>query len=273
MQLITLLFLILTSVVHGEEYLYALIAGDTITDIRNSTRHDMSTLRKTVRIIAKKTPFKLRVKLLKGRDLTKYNLKGWINHIPNNRRDVILIYFSGHGYRTDSMTSPWPNLFLPAKDETFPAEELRQLLLTRKPRLGIILLDCCNNPAKIKFPNFCREKNIPHNGFRGLRSLFLESKGLVIATGSKPGGVSFALDNGSLFTSSFILALKEGADSPKISWETILLNTKALCAPMQHPQASVQLNSIKATKQSQENYVDILNNDTSIDENAFWPGL
>jgi hypothetical protein len=160
---------------HGEETLRALFACDTISDIRTSTKHDVSNLKRALHTIAKQTNLSLKIDTLDGDDLTINHLHATIKSYTNKKTEVILFYYSGHGYRTDDMKGLWPRMFFPAKKETILTEEIISRLQSLGARLIIILLDCCNNPAVFKSGTEPLHQKMaePIKNLPGLKTLFL----------------------------------------------------------------------------------------------------
>ncbi len=219
------------------EEIRAIFACDTISDIKVSTKHDVSNLTKALSTIAKQTNLSLKIDTLEGRELTHHRLNAKIDSLRGKNNGVVLFYYSGHGFRTDRMSTIWPRLYFPAKKERVLTEEITEKLKSLGARLVIILLDCCNNPAIVKSPLMVlRAKGVgqPRN-MPGLKTLFLRSRGTVIASGSSPGGFSFSYKTGSIFTSSFIDALSDRCLSEQTSWQAVMEQTIARCAPVQQP--------------------------------------
>lgn len=234
---VLILLLCIQCITGYSEELRALFACDTLSDIKVSTRHDVANLTKALQTIAKHTNLSLKIDTLEGKELTLHRLNAKIDSYRGKNNGVVLFYYSGHGYRTDRMTSIWPRLFFPAKKERIFTEEITQRLQSLGARLVIVLLDCCNNPAIVKsraivlqVKGVVQPKNLP-----GLKTLFLVSRGHIIASGSSPGGFSFSYKTGSIFTSSFIDALSDRCLSEHTSWQAVMEQTIARCAPVQHP--------------------------------------
>lgn len=234
--LLIILFCLKPSFGYSEE-LRALFACDTISDIKTSTRHDVSNLTKALQTIAKQTNLSLKIDSLEGKNLSLHRLNTKINSYAGKINGVFLFYYSGHGYRTEGMNSIWPRLYFPAKKESVFAEEIAHRFRSLGARLVIILLDCCNNPAILKSQTVVlrpkgpeQVKNLP-----GLKTLFLTGRGYVIASGSSPGGFSFAYKTGSIFTTSFIDALADRCLTENTSWQAVLEQTIARCSPTQRP--------------------------------------
>lgn len=166
--------------------------------------------------------------------------------------DLIVFYFSGHGFRSFDMESPWPNLLFPF-DEAISMEKVGRMLEAHKPRLLILLSDACNN----YLPGFLAPKLVA-KGVRNIvdedsvkqnyKRLFLEVRGTIIATAAKAGEISWALKKGSLFTIAFLNQLNHAILSlSPIGWEEIFELTAEQVKFEQHPEYRVYLNALESS--------------------------
>lgn len=239
MQIVLLIFLCLSPCeVYAKQILSALIACDTYSDLRTTTRKDTLHLRSALRSLCTHTDLRLKIHFLNGEALTAKNVDTWVRGIENAPSDIVFFYYSGHGRQANSTSTPWPYLLFPKNVETFPVEPLCERLEKLSSRLVIIILDCCNSIVRSKLPNpiSFAFKGLPvKKSFPGLKTLFLKSQGRIIAAGAKPGEDSYSLDNGSFFTNSLIKALRTETTSAKVSWNSIFTQTALECSSMQHP--------------------------------------
>lgn len=240
---VLLFFSGLTVQLLGESF-QALIACDTYSELRPSTKKDIEHMRTVLREISVSTNLRLSMRFLYGDTLSADAVHSWVKSMEKSSPDVILFYYSGHGYRTDCCRSPWPYLFFPKSIESFPSDSLYTRLQAIGSRLVIIILDCCNNSLTPKFPvigSLAKAKGRTTTHLPGLKTLFLKNRGVIIAAGSSPGEAAFALPNGSLFTNSWLQALRSSATAEDVSWKTIFDSTSVLCSPMQRPIASMEV--------------------------------
>ena len=222
--------------IFSEQRLHALIACDTHSDLRSSTKKDLAHLKTTLRKISMYTGLRLKMHVLIGNALTADNVNLWTKGIEKALPDVVVFYYSGHGCA--SQETLWPCLVFPRKRERFPSEALYKRLHSLRSRLVIILLDCCNNSVPSPIQGFVqRAKNASpcKTHLPGLKTLFLKTQGIIIAAGSAPGEEAFTVANGSLFTNSFVNALTSAPTKEQVSWKTIFERTAEACFPTQRP--------------------------------------
>lgn len=157
-----------------------------------------------------------------------------------NKKDTILFYFGGHGFRTGDRNEKWPSLLLPKKINGrtrkvgLPVKTIFKTLSAKKPRLLIVLADCCNNwlPADVAPPAASKKAEDRKESYK---KLFLQSSGHFLVSGCLKGQKSRSNSRkGGFFTSEFFQQLEDGtvARSDRLSqqpptWDSIL---KRICA-------------------------------------------
>ncbi len=229
------------------ESLHALIACDTRSNIRTSTRKDIAHLRTSLREISIQTGLHLSMRFLYGDNLSTEKVQAWISSVKKKPPDIVLFYYSGHGFRTRASTTPWPSLYFPKKLENISSETVYNDLRTLPSRLVIIILDCCN--TVMKGPPSLMAALAPDRGHQraslpGLKTLFIRTEGIIIAAGSSPGESAFAQDDGSIFTNSLIQALSTEAKNEEVSWKNIFDRVSMICSPRQRPISFLQVTPI-----------------------------
>lgn len=236
------------------ESLHALIACDTFSDLRSSTKKDIAHVKTALHEISIQTGLRLTTHLLHDDTLTADNVRAWIQSIEKKPTDVVVFYYSGHGFRSQNMQTQWPRLFFSKKRESFSSDILYEHLYVIRSRLVIIILDCCNTFLASKIPEgLALTKNGSHQKtpLPGLKTLFLRTRGIIMAAGSSPGEAAFALDSGGVFTNSFIQALSSETTSENSTWNNIFDRTSETCSPMQRPISSLHIASIARTYQKE----------------------
>ncbi len=149
--------------------------------------------------------------------------------------DVILFYYSGHGYRYEGQKDPFPYMAFRARTATefssgkmVSLQNILDILKEKNARLTLILGDLCNNELPMTEP--LSQDIIVTTKEDVYKNLFLYSKGYLLSTSSKAGQISQATDNGSRWTLDFLETLHDAAlHNNAANWETILANTDALC--------------------------------------------
>jgi hypothetical protein len=238
--IIFLLLLLFPTTLFPKEHssIHAILAYDTILDLQSPVQKDVKHISTFLKKLVKATKMKLSVQTIKGSELRLDKVQ---SSLPKNHHDVLLFYYSGHGYQ--GQATIWPSLYFSSKKETLPAETIRALLESFHPRLAILLFDCCNNTYLFpRSPLQPKQVSIPLSlRGPGLAPLFLNAKGTVMATGAQPGFASYAGKDGSLFTLAFLGAIKNLASERASSWEKVFDQMALLCQPYQRPLSFIQI--------------------------------
>jgi hypothetical protein len=249
--------------------LIAIIASDTLdTKIGASVQADFDHMRQQMQKIANYTGLNLQEILIKEDATTPHVLLQKIKEIKATKDDVIVFYYSGHGFRTQSKgDSPWPNLYFTQsgnKDSygQFDGEGLKYelvmfKLMEKNPRFLLTMADVCNSfinesyaPPMVNRAFFAAapEAKIREN----YRHLFLDEAGMINLTSAKIGEYAWGGSRGGEFTNAFIDSLaNETKFAQAANWHTVIDNAtmtvvnnsskNASTAPkkVQHPYAEV----------------------------------
>ncbi|NUB25278.1 caspase family protein [Azospirillum brasilense] len=133
--------------------------------------------------------------------------------------DVVMFYYSGHGYRLFNDQSRFPRLACSRNPVGNPQlEDAAMTLRTRKARLVIAIADSCNSflgqvPAMMSGPE----------GEAALRRLFDGYQGTLILAGADYGQFSWYTQSGGVFSAQLFDALTnelEKQDSAR--WERVI---------------------------------------------------
>lgn len=150
-----------------------------------------------------------------GGECRKVTLLKWLRSFECSDEDIIVFCYLGHGTRAINDTSMFPQMCLGGnRDSDFVSlEAVKNAIMEKGPRFALVIGDCCNSKDPNVTPKFTI-MNAADNSYTGemesrnIRKLFLEQRGCVITTGSKPGEYSWA-DNslsskyGMMFTTIF----------------------------------------------------------------------
>ena len=225
--------------------LYAIFVGDTVSDdIKLSVQADIKMMKGEANKIAMYTGLKVKEVVLEGRQATTGNLLNKVKSIALNPDDVVIFYFSGHGFRTPSKQgNPWPNLFFTGEQKAVDFLAVTNVLKEKHPRLILAIADCCNNSIVDWFaPQIvnvaARNQNVDPRIQANYRKLFLDTQGVIIASGSKAGEVAWCAENGALYTMAISKSLFKEVREPagEASWTTLLDRASFDVDQYQHPQ-------------------------------------
>ncbi len=157
-----------------------------------------------------------------------------LKDLPVEADDVILFYWSGHGFRTnrkDEGDNPWPSFSFDGENVGFDLQELTEFLACKHPRLLISMADTCNNyiPDLWAPPLLAvkMKKREPVSAQPHYYRLFREASGVIMAAGCLPGQYAWAyIPIGSIFTLSFLDALRDlTVQDEDVCWEVVFEKT------------------------------------------------
>ncbi|MFQ5729717.1 MAG: caspase family protein [Waddliaceae bacterium] len=221
----------------------AILCCDTCAEeIGDATCEDLKNMRAEVRRIAMYTESDLKEVVFEGQDLFPAKVMSLINGLSCHPDDIIIFYFTGHGYRTSSKEgNPWPNLFFTISKTGVDYDKVGKMLISKKPRLLWTIADCCNNYAGKKEVPFetkksLYSKSVKHRVEKNYKKLFLESDGLIMIASSEAGGYSWCNSRGALYTCALLESIQvETHKHKKVSWEAILERSASSVSEYQKP--------------------------------------
>ena len=163
-------------------------------------------------------------------------IKG-VKAAPN---DVIVFFYSGHGFRFDDDKDDYPNMFLTysnygisSSNDYLGVSEAYNMLAKKKARLTIVLSDCCNayygaTRQEIESSALASRGNNSYD-LKKLEKLFLYSSGTLKVTAAKAGQVALCDARGGYLLTAFLNNIHSqiSAVSDKDpSWEKIVDNAR-----------------------------------------------
>lgn len=142
--------------------------------------------------------------------------------------DVVIFYYSGHGFRTPDNVTKFPDLYCGEEAFTGSAPRLVKVaadLAKKGARLTITIADSCNVLATQPLPPMPAGviASVPVSREKQYRKLFFGHKGTLTISGSVSGQFSWYLTDYGLFTNQFLKAL-EAATQPSSQglWSEVL---------------------------------------------------
>lgn len=211
--------------------LHLILVGDTLAhDIEESVLKDVQNADKQALEICYQTGLTLKRYSFKKERATAENVQKYLQGLSVNVEDVVIFYFSGHGYRTPSKESnPWPNLYFTFNQSGLDLLDVASMIKQTKAHLSLVLADCCNNPIPDMFaPNVARRQVLaasPSRVQKNYQKLFLESDGQIIAVGADAGQFAYGNSaNGGLFSHSYFETfntLVNQMPSDILSWQMV----------------------------------------------------
>ena len=158
---------------------------------------------------------------IKGSKFGKSGVETALNNLNPGPNDIVIFYYSGHGYANDkNATAAYPQFDLRQSrfDDitvaTINASEVYDRIKAKHARLNLILTDCCNSSLGLLKPegkNFAQTaKSLMSWEKSFCYDLFMKSKGSILATAAKKGQYAYGnTDLGGYFTSNIITSMEK----------------------------------------------------------------
>lgn len=229
--------------------LYAIIAADTNdVSIGPSTNSDFNHVRQKMQEVANYTGLDLKEISIKGANTTPSLLLQSIRNAPIKNDDVVVFYYSGHGYRTNAKgSSPWPNLYFSTPQKGVKYETVMDILHAKQPRFLLTMVDVCNS----FIPDNGAPPLVTRTAFNAAaadrmkinyQTLFLNSAGTIHITSSSAGEYSYGYADGGLYTNSFLETLSSTVSrSGTPDWKGILDRSASLVNSQEHPYYEIRI--------------------------------
>lgn len=213
--------------------LHVLMAADTYDPgIGKSVGQDMDDITNLFQKAARELNIQYDIKKVYGDTFDKNNIVKQLNSWNIKPNDVIVFYYSGHGYNNVNRSNKFPSMSLDGED--LDLSELHRVIQGKGARLTITIGDMCNSIPRSR-EGTRSEESIPFkSGFLfdedKLRTLFVDSRGSLISASSQKGEWSFCMSNanGTLgnghFTNAFINSFTKEVskvNTTRSSWSTL----------------------------------------------------
>ncbi len=220
-----------------------IVANTAIPDIGASCDFDKKRMVNEMDAIADALGIEMKQYIVEGKNLTKANVENTLYSLSPSSNDVVVFFYSGHGFRWSNQTDQYSNMdfrynpYTQISNETcMTLSEVSDIISTKGARLNISLADCCNSDIganSMSSEKFLASRSDPNYDEKKLARLFLMSRGNVKSCAASPGEVSWCNESdGGFFMFSFFQALHEevGYLSDEAKWDDILNNTKKYAA-------------------------------------------
>lgn len=221
---------------------FIVVANTEDARIGTSVVKDVTNLYSQVKDVATFLKLPLRYTEVKGSKFGKTNVEAAINNLKPGSNDIVIFYYSGHGYSNEDIPSqPYPQFdlrqsrFDDIKVATLNALDVFNRIKAKNARLNLIITDCCNSNLGLLRPegkNFAQTaKSLLTWDQSYCYDLFMKSKGSILATAAKKGQYAYGnTDLGGYFTSNLVTSLEKylskfQTTSP--TWEEIIAEAQA----------------------------------------------
>lgn len=200
---------------------FILVANTNDPRIGYSVQKDVVNITSQIRDVATFLAIPLNLVEVSGTKFGKPNLEAALNNLKPGSNDIVIFYYSGHGYSNDrKVDEQYPQFDLRQSrfDDIFVAtmnaSEVFDKIKAKNARLNLVITDCCNSSLGLLKPegkNFAlTTKSLLSWEKSYCYDLFMKSKGTVIATAAKKGQYAYGnTDVGGYFTSNLITAMEK----------------------------------------------------------------
>lgn len=194
--------------------LHLIFAADTKDrSIGLSTAQDMDEVTTTFSKISRELGIEIQVHKLLDNEFSKEELQNRLDELQVGSNDILVYYYSGHGYNDLSRSSEFPTMALDGPD--CGLEDVYNQIKAKNARLNLIIGDLCNSLPQTRTAVGEREVLPFKSGYLfdndKLKKMFLDSKGTILSTSSQKGEYSFCMNNpdGSIGSGHFTYAFIE----------------------------------------------------------------
>lgn len=216
-----------------------LVAATNDASIGKSVETDYNLVQKQFSAIAKNIGMTYDEQSVKGSSFSKANVDATINNLSVGPNDVLAFVYSGHGFRFDDDTDPYPEMYLRYNGnleggDYLGVTDVYNRLLKKNARFTLMLTDCCNskygmNRTELESAAFQTRAVNSNTDIKKLKMLF-EQQGSVRATAAKAGQYALCDASGGFMITSILNNLQSQVSAlsqTDPSWNTIVENASA----------------------------------------------
>lgn len=213
-----------------------LVANSNDPALGNGFNANQQNIKSLFKEVAATCNMQLDIVEVDGYKFGRENISAAINNVVVSANDVIVFYYSGHGFRFPNQKTDWPQLDLRTTvsdnintNTLNLGSDVYMPLTNKNPRLLMVIGECCNvnfgagtpfirNPAALPLGATIMNSST-------VKNLFSQRGKILVAT-SKPFESSWYYQDtggifGSNFTSTFLADVGFTSSNTNISWETI----------------------------------------------------
>ncbi|PWJ42896.1 caspase family protein [Sediminitomix flava] len=212
-----------------------LLASTLDPSIGSSCQQDFDRMEVEFATIANANNLEIKKYYLEGKNFSKEKLMEQLDKLECGPEDIVFFYYSGHGARSTTDASRWPQMFLSTvrlDRHYYPLEFVQEEIAKKNPKFQIVMADCCNEilpglSHKIASRGGGSLVDDINESFDVYKNLFKMPAGKIIATSSSPGEQAFGDREGGFFTRSFLDAVQKSVMAAQpITWGDLMANTK-----------------------------------------------
>jgi hypothetical protein len=216
---------------------FVLVANTDDPRIGSSVKKDVTNIYSEMKDVSVFLNLPLNYVEISGAKFGKAGIETALNNLKPGPNDIVVFYYSGHGYSNDQQLSqPYPQFDLRQSrfDDitvaTLNVSDVYNSIKAKNARLNLIISDCCNSSLGTLKPEgksfALTTKSLLSWNKSFCYNLFMNSKGSILATAAKKGQYAYGNnDVGGYFTSNLITAMEKYLSkfqSATPSWDKII---------------------------------------------------
>lgn len=200
---------------------FVLIANTNDPRIGYSVQKDVINITSQIKDVATFLGLPLNLVEVSGAKFGKANVETALNNLKPGSNDIVIFYYSGHGYSNDrNANEQYPQFDLRQSrfDDIFVAtmnaSEVFDKIKAKNARLNLVITDCCNSSLGLLKPEgktfALTTKSLMTWEKSYCYDLFMKSRGTIIATAAKKGQYAYGnAEVGGYFTSNLTTAIEK----------------------------------------------------------------
>lgn len=219
--------------------LHLLVVADTLDkSIGSSCSKDMKRVVETFSGLTNFLGIKIYPRTICGKDYSKKSVQAAINSLRPTANDIVVFYYSGHGFKLPERSRRFPFVKLKTFhkgrqdviDNSLNIEDIFLAIKKRGARFNLVLSDCCNNDifsenAKGSKPGKTKGSGVEWSE-DNIRTLFLNKNPMsVLATAASTGEKASSNDDfGGFFSYYFKTAMENYSSKLRtnVTWDLVL---------------------------------------------------
>ncbi len=213
-----------------------IVANTEDISIGSTCAVDKDATYKTFNTLAEFLGIQFVPKVIYGKEFSKVNVDNAISSIKPNPNDIVIFYYSGHGFSNAKDSYRFPYLDLRDKvSQPFGGayalniEDIYKRIKLKGARLNLVFSDCCNSDPSLSNVTTGDIATTRHSSLgwniENCRALFMNNQPLsVLMTAASKGELSAGNSTGGIFTFNFRESLEKsfGPFYNNVSWDTLL---------------------------------------------------
>ncbi|CDZ79916.1 putative protein containing caspase domain protein [Candidatus Rubidus massiliensis] len=224
------IFFLLANVLFAQQVHFIVVADNQANNIEDVVHANQILINEFIQDLIEVTNLKINSLNLTESNFNAKTIWSCLKEKQINANDIILFYYTGHGYRNEFQETVWPSLYLTNEKAGLDFTDILQILQEKRPALLLALADCCNNIIPSKFAPPIIKAQLHHHkiigdNFKKNVTYLFSTKGTVVISAAKAGSFAYGTSKGGFFTKSFLDSFNL---IPHISWEESIKSMQKL---------------------------------------------